>query len=154
MEGANDGGFVTYFVTLAGMLLPLVAGYLAYERSRYVAPYNNTLRIAKAEKNIASRESIIATNNQRMEDHFKRELEDNWCVFDEFRIYKENYNARHDMNPESLSGHFCEIHETFEDEAMKRYTKDVLKLTPVKPTVIIPKEQMNGQAKVIAEHNY
>lgn len=154
LEGANDGGYVTNFVTLAGMLLPLVAGYLAYERSRILAPYNNTLRIAKAEKNIASRESIIATNNQRMEDHFKRELENTWCVFDEFRIYKENYNARHEIKTESLAGHFCETHETFEREAMQRYTKDVLKLLPVQPTVIISKEQTNGHLKTLTEHNY
>ena len=136
------------------MLLPIGAGYLAYERSRYLSAYRNTLRIAGAEKEVAKKESAIATNNQRMEDHFKRELEDTWCVFDEFRIYKENYNAKHDIKPESLAGHFCETHETFEEEAMKRYTKDVLKLTPVKPTVIIPKEQMNGKAKVITQYNY
>jgi hypothetical protein len=80
LEGANGDDFVTWFVTLAGMLLPLVAGYLANERSLYTSPYNNTLRIAKAEKAVAQMESKVATDNQHMEDHFKREVQDRWAL--------------------------------------------------------------------------
>lgn len=152
LEGGNGDDFVTWFVTLAGMLLPLVAGYLADERSRYTSPYNNTKRITKAEKAVAQMESKIATNNQKMEDHFKREVQDRWALLQEFKIYKENYNLNKGIEKENIAGHFCETHDSFEREAVQRYQKEVLHQTPVQPTLIIAKEQMNGHAKQLNAH--
>jgi len=152
LEGGNGDDFVTWFVTLAGMLLPLVAGYLAYERSRYVAPYNNTKRIAKAEKAVAQMESKIATNNQRMEDHFKREVENSWGLLQEYKVYKENYNHNKGIAKENIAGHFCETHDSFEKEAVQRYQKEVLHQTPMQPTLIIAKEQMNGHTKQLPQN--
>lgn len=152
LEGGNGDDFVTWFVTLAGMLLPLVAGYLADERSRYTSPYNNTKRITKAEKAVAQMESKIATNNQKMEDHFKREVQDRWALLQEFKVYKENYTLNKGIEKENIAGHFCETHDSFEREAVQRYQKEVLHQTPVQPTLIIAKEQMNGHAKQLNEH--
>ncbi len=152
LEGGNGDDFVTWFVTLAGMLLPLVAGYLADERSRYTSPYNNTKRITKAEKTVAQMESKIATNNQKMEDHFKREVQDRWALLQEFKIYKENYNLKKGIEQENIAGHFCETHDSFEKEAVQRYQKELLHQTPKQPTLIIAKEQMNGHAKQLNEH--
>lgn len=152
LEGTNGDDFVTWFVTLAGMLLPLVAGYLANERSLYTSPYNNTLRIAKAEKVIAQMESKIATNNQRMEDNFKRKVQDRWALLQEFKVYKENYNLRKGIEKENIVGHFCETHDSFEHEAVQRYQKEVLHQTPVQPTLIITKEQMNGHNKQLPQN--
>ena len=133
------------------MLLPIGAGYLAYERSRYLSAYKNTIRIASAENEIAQKESKIATNNQHMEDHFKRELHDTWTVLDEFRIYKGNYNLKNNIKDENLAGHFCETYDSYEKEAMQRYKKEVLHITPVQPTVIFTKEQINGHAKQLPQ---
>lgn len=152
LEGGNGDDFVTWFVTLAGMLLPLVAGYLADERSRYTSPYNNTKRITKAEKAVAQMQSKIATNNQKMEDHFKREVQARWALLQEFKVYKENYNLNKGIEKENITGHFCETHDSFEREAVQRYQKEVLHQTPVQPTLIIAKEQMNGHAKQLNEH--
>lgn len=152
LEGANGDDFVTWFVTLAGMLLPLVAGYLANERSLYTSPYNNTKRIAKAEKEVAQMESRVATNNQKMEDHFKREVENNWGLLQEYKVYKENYNLEKGIEMENIAGHFCENHESFEREATQRYKKEVLHQVPLQPNLIIAKEQMNGHAKQLNEH--
>lgn len=152
LEGANDGGFVTYFVTLAGMLLPLVAGYFAYERSRYIAPYNNTLRIERAEKEIAKKESVIATNEQHMEDHFKKQLQKDWAFLDEFKTYKQNYNAKYEIPTEDLSGHFTETHETFAREAIDRYKQQMIQAEKLQPKLLITKEQQNGHAKTLLEN--
>lgn len=151
LEGANGNSFITYFVTLAGMLLPLVAGYLAFERSLYTSPYNNTLRINKAEKEVAKMESRIATNNQKMEDHFKREVQANWALLQEFKIYKENYNLKQGIKEENITGHFCENNESFEREAILRYKKEVLHQTPLHPNIIITKKQMNGHVKELPQ---
>ncbi|MFT3845786.1 MAG: hypothetical protein QM725_12090 [Lacibacter sp.] len=152
LEGGNGDDFVTWFVTLAGMLLPLVAGYLANERSLYTSPYYNTIRLAKAEKTVARMESKIATNNQKMEDHFKRKVQEYWALLQEFKVYKENYNQKNAIEQENITGHFCETHDRFEKEAVQRYQKEILHQTPVQPTLIITKEQMNGHAKQLNDH--
>lgn len=151
LEGTSGDETATYFLIIFGMLLPIFTGYLAYERSRYVAPYNNTLRIARNEKDVHRLETAIVSNEQKMLDHFKRELNDTWTVQDEFRVYKENYNDKHSIKKENLVGHFCEYYESFENEAMQRYTKDVLKQTPLQPTFINTKELMNGHTKVLPQ---
>jgi len=151
LEGASGDDATKYVVMILGMLLPIAVGYYAYKRSRYLNAYKNTLRIAGAEKEIAKKESTIATNNQQMEDHFKCELHDTWTVLDEFRVYKENYNEKHNIKKENLAGHFCETYNIFEKEAMERYKKEVLHITPVQPTLIFTKEQMNGRTKELPQ---
>lgn len=151
LEGASGDSFFTYFVVLAGMILPLIAGYLAYERSLYVSPYRNTLRIAKAEKQVAAMESKIATNKQKMEDHFKREVQDSWAVMQEFKVYKENYNIKNNIKEENVVGHYCENHDTFEREAVQRYKKEVLHQEPLQPTLILTQENLNGHTKELPQ---
>jgi uncharacterized membrane protein YedE/YeeE len=152
LEGASGDSIFTNFVVLAGMIIPIIAGYWACERSHYTSPYNNTKRIAKAEKAIAGMESRIATNNQKMEDHFKREVENSWGLLQEYKVYKENYNHNKGIAKENIAGHFCETHDSFEKEAVQRYQKEVLHQMPMQPTLIIAKEQMNGHAKQLNEH--
>jgi hypothetical protein len=147
LEGGHSDSIVTNFVIITGMLLPLVAGYLAYERSLFLSAYRNTLRIAKLEKEIAKMENRIATNNQRMENHFKKKLEDRWALLQEFKVYKENYNVKHGIPHENITGHFCETQESFMKEAIERYKKEAIQNEPLQPTVIIAEEQKNGHAK-------
>jgi len=130
LEGANGDSFVTYFVVLAGMILPVVLGYCAYERSLYLSPYGNTLRIAKAESKAAANNSKIAMSKQTMEQHFKQELQGSWALMQEFKVYKENYNIKHQIPKEKLTGHYCENHDSFEKEGAQRYSKEVLHKEP------------------------
>ena len=151
LEGANGDSIFTYFVVLAGMIIPVIAGYWACERSHYTSAYYNTKRIARGEKDVAQMESRIATNNQRMEDHFKREVQDSWGLLQEYKVYKENFNLKNGIKTEDIRGHFCETHDRFEQEAVQRYKKEVLHQTPLQPTLIIAKEQMNGHAKELEQ---
>lgn len=148
LEGANGEGFFTYFVVLAGLILPLITGYLAYERSLFVSAYKNTLRIATATKQIAKMESKIATNNQKMGDHFNREVEDSWAFMQEFKVYKENYNLKHSLPEEHVNGHYCETHERFIKEASERYQKQAIHKQEVPPIVVVAEDRMNGQMKL------
>jgi hypothetical protein len=145
LEGGHRDSIITNFVVITGMLLPLVAGYLAYERSLYIAAYRNTLRIDKLEEDIARMENKIATNNQRMETHFKKELQNRWAMLQEFKVYKENYNMRHEIPQENIAGHFCETQEGFTKEAIERYKRGAIHVEAVKPDFIIAEEQQNGQ---------
>lgn len=152
LEGNSGDETANNFLIIFGMMLPIFIGYLAYERSRYTSPYNNTLRIAKAEKAVAQMESKIATNNQKMEDHFKREVENSWGLLQEYKVYKENYNLNKGIEKENIAGHFCETHDSFEKEAVQRYQKEVLHQTPIQPTLVIAKEQMNGHSKQLPQN--
>ncbi|MEK9158319.1 MAG: hypothetical protein AAB638_04040 [Patescibacteria group bacterium] len=150
LEGANGDDFFTYFVVLAGMILPPVAGYLSAERSLYVSPYKNTLRIAKGEKNVAAMESKIATNNERRENHFKRELQNSIALLEEFKIFKQNYNIKHGIKEENLRGHYSENYESFEKEAITRYNKEILGGSHQQNTLVDTKEQLNGHSKSLS----
>ena len=151
LEGASEDDTITNFLLIFGLLLPIFTGYLAYERSRYITAYRNTLRITNAEKEISMMELKIASNNQRMQDHFKRELQDRWAVLDEFKIYKGNYNLKNSIPEEDIKGHFCETHDTFEKEALQRYKKEVLDKTPVQQTLSISEEQLNDNVKLLPQ---
>ena len=147
LEGGHGDTIVTNFVVITGMLLPLVAGYLAYERSLYLAAYGNTLRINQLEKDIARMGNKIATNNQRMETHFNKELNDRWAMLQEFKVYKENYNIKYDIPNEIIEGHFCETQGSFTREAAERYKRAIIHVESIKPDFIFAEEQQNGQAK-------
>lgn len=152
LEGGHGNSIITNFVILAGMLLPILAGYFTYERSRYLSPYNTIKRIEKAERKISQKTSKIATNKQRMEDHFKIKLQDTWAMLDEFKVYKGNYNSRHSIPDEDLSEHFCETHESYEYEAVQRYKKEVLQNpTTMQAAFINTKELLNGHSKEIPQ---
>jgi hypothetical protein len=147
LEGGHQDSIITNFVVITGMLLPLVAGYLSYERSLYVNAYYNTLRIEKLERQIARMENKIATNNQYMETHFKKEMNDRWALLQEFKVYKENFNSKYEIPHESIAGHFCETQESFTAEAAERYKRSVIHTEPLIPELIISAEQQNGHAK-------
>jgi hypothetical protein len=128
LEGANGDSIVENFVVLAGMLLPVIAGYLAAERNIYISAYKNTIRITREENGVAKMKLKIAANQQKMEDHFKRQVEMRWALFEEFKTYKENYNLKKGLKKEELTGHFCEHHDSFKKEANKRYVSKMTEL--------------------------
>lgn len=154
LEGGHGDSIVTNFVIITGMLLPLIAGYLAYERSLYISAYKNTLRIEKLEREIAKMENKIATNNQKMEIHFKKQLQNRWAMLQEFKVYKENYNIKNEIAQESTAGHFCQTQESFTQEGIERYKREVIHSEPVKPAYIVTEEQQNGHPKNLTPNFY
>jgi len=137
IEGGNSG-IITIMMIIIGMLLPVLAGYFAYERRRYYSPYINTLRIKNLERRIAKLNNLIQVNLQKMETHFKQKVSQEWALLQEFKTYKENYNLKNNIPVESLGGHFAETQHSFINEAIKRYNKEALQhknpeeSTPVK----------------------
>ena len=126
IEGGDGYGLISTTMIILGTLMPIIAGYYSYEKSRYINAYKNTNIIAALQKAIADSERNILTNKEKMENHFKRELQDRWAVLQEFKTYKENYNYKHSIPDESLKGHFCATQEDLRKEALERYTKQNL----------------------------
>jgi len=123
IEGGNGDGIVSTAMMIAGMLLPVVGGYYSYEKGRFISAYKNTNKVTSLEKEIAKSEMKIHSNNEKMENHFKKTLNNRWAVLQEFKTYKENYNLKHSIPEENLMGHFCATQETFRQEAIERYNK-------------------------------
>ncbi len=131
IEGVGASGPITMLMTILGLVVPIAAGYFAYDKSRYINVYKNTLAIARAEAAIADLECRIAANDETMQTHLKQQWERRWAIVQEFRTYKENYNRKHGIAVEQLQGHFCETQTTFIQEAITRYRRETLpQMTP------------------------
>ena len=126
IEGTTGDGLITTAMMLVGMLMPVIAGYFTYEKSRFYSPYKNTIEIEKLNRTIASCENRIKTNQELMENHFNRGCQENWAVLQEFKTYKENFNLKRDYPVENLSGHFCELQGNFKNEAITRYKQQMI----------------------------
>lgn len=143
LEGGHGFGDVTIVAMIFGMIAPIVAGYYGYERNRFKNAYNNTIKINKLQKSIADKSSKVKINQQRMEIHFKQRCQEQFAFFQEFKLYKENYNSRKGIEKENLQGDFCETQETFIKEAVERYNKAIIYDEPLPPTETTPAQQ-NG----------
>lgn len=144
LEGTHGLGDVTIVAMIFGMIAPMVAGYYGYEKNRYKAAYDNTVKINKLQRQIAEKNNIIKTNEQRMEIHFKQRCQEQWAILQEFKLYKENYNIKKGIDKEILTGHFCETQESFISEAVDRYHKSIIHDDVVQPVITNKTEQQNG----------
>jgi len=125
IEGGQSG-VITTLMIIIGMLLPVLAGYFAFERRKFYSPYINTLQIENLQHKIGRLQNIIQVNQQKMETHFKQEAAKAWAVLQEFKIYKENYNVKRDIPMENLTGYFSDNQQKFIEEAIQRYQKEAL----------------------------
>ncbi len=151
IEGGNGNGIIATAMMIAGMLIPIIAGYYAYEKRRYIAPYKNTLRIARLRTLIAKKENKIKVNQMRMENHFKQICEEEWAYLQEFKTYKENWNRKHSIPTEDLAGHYSASQESFIKEAISRYKKEAIQEEALKPDFIITPAEHNAYDAEIKE---
>jgi hypothetical protein len=136
IEGGNGSGMISTLMMLIGMLSPILAGYYDYMKSLYISPYKNTRRVEKLERQIAAKKNRIEANKQRMETQFKKQCQENWALLSEFRTYKENWNRKHRIEPESLVGHYSSTHDGYVKEAIERYKKETIHAETVQPNII------------------
>lgn len=146
IEGAGSSGPITVLMTILGLVVPIAAGYFAFDKSRYINVYKNTLAITRAEAAIADLECRIATNDETMQTHLKQQWERRWAIVQEFRTYKENYNRKHGITTEQLQGHFCETQTAFIQEVVTRYHRETTTTSMVASTLSQP-PSANGVAK-------
>jgi hypothetical protein len=151
IEGGEGNGIIATAMMIAGILIPIIAGYYAYEKRRYISPYKNTRRIDRLNHLVADKTNNLKANEQRMETHFKKECGENWAYHQEFKTYKENYNRKNRIAEENLAGHFCETQDSFIREAIERYKKEAIQQETITPQVIITPAQKNGHDESIKE---
>lgn len=151
IEGGEGNGIISTTMMIAGMLIPIIAGYYAYEKRRYISPYKNTCRIEHLIKMIAAMTNKVKVNEQRMESHFKKECQEYWAFLQQFKTYKENYNLKHSIPEENIIGHFCETQDNFIREAIERYMKDAIQSEGATPQLIFNPVKVNLQDENIEE---
>ncbi len=149
IEGSAGNGVITIALTIGGMIIPVIAGYCAYEISRYISAYKNTKGVIKAEKQLKENETRIEQNKVRLEKTYKEMCEDKWAVNSEFRTYKEVYNKRHGLPLEYLEEHFCRSQEEFMKQADSRFYRMVIKTEAITPDIIFIPERKTLKRKII-----
>jgi len=120
IEGGVVGGLLYYGFILLSVVLPLIAGYIRRDTMQYLDPYENTLEQRKTTHRIQTMREQIEINTRAREDYFRYILAHFWKVFNSFKTYKENYNARFKIT-ESIEAHYCTTFESFQAEARTRY---------------------------------
>lgn len=121
IEGANGIGIISTAMIILGMLLPVVAGYYAYERSIYVSAFKNTNNIFRLrEINIKAKEKIIQ-NTESIKNFVQEKLQDSWAILQEFIVYKNNYNSINNIEAKNLLDHFCATEPKYKQEGLRRY---------------------------------
>ncbi len=130
IEGANGIGIISTAMIILGMLLPVVAGYYAYERSIYVSAFKNTNNIFRLrEINIKAKEKIIQ-NTESIKNFVQEKLQDSWAILQEFIVYKNNYNSINNIEPENLLDHYSSTESKYKQEGSRRYFAKINNLLP------------------------
>jgi hypothetical protein len=121
IEGSHDSGIISTAMIILGMLLPVVAGYYAYERSIYISAYKNTKNIDRLNEIILKARKNIIRNSQQIKNYVQKKLQDSWAILQEFIVYKNNYNSINNVDPENLSDHYCATEPKYKSEGIRRY---------------------------------
>jgi hypothetical protein len=122
-EGGGETGPAGIALIIFSLLLPIIGGFLAYEYFKYLGTYKNTKRMNKISQKIVRIDQRLSNHELEEEHHFLRRCNDRYAVIQEFMTYKGNYNTKHGIPNETLTGHFCATRESFYQKAKHEYQK-------------------------------
>jgi|GEM_PF-2346812 len=125
IEGGRAGGILYYGLILLSMALPVIAGYFKWESEQHGKIYQNTLNYHKTSKLIHILDLSIVATMKDVKDVVEYSTMKAWQVFARFKLYKENYNAKHNVTKEICELHYCKNASTFAEEAISRFGDDV-----------------------------
>lgn len=112
IEGGRTGSIVYYGFIALSTVLPLIAGTIAWEISRYYDSYKQTRRYRTALRRLDRLTSKVGQNVQREKESYGAMLTIYWNRYNDFRSFKENFDLRHRTNgsvAEALSYDFEEF---------------------------------------------
>lgn len=127
--GATQTSGILYvsFIALS-MLLPIIAGSIRWDAMRFIDAYKTTRAHRDIDSRLAQIDSILRQNEEYESNFYKIKSIEFWDHVNEFRTYKDLYNAKYDI-VEHLGGHFAQTYDAFQREAYKRYESDLRDLT-------------------------
>ncbi|MEM7368714.1 MAG: hypothetical protein AAF587_08920 [Bacteroidota bacterium] len=137
VEGGVAGSFLYYsFIILAGVL-PLVVGYLRWDKSHYYDAYTNRSRLNAIEQELKTIDQKIAVIQLGEHFNLKNQVQGSWALLSEFRVYKEIYNHRKKIT-ENLNKHFTKDKESFQKEARRQYEDGLESAKKISPQTVLP----------------
>lgn len=123
----SSGTLYFGFIALS-MMLPVVAGVIRWDAMRFIDAYKTTRAHRDIDSRLAQIDSILRQNEEYESNFYKIKSIEYWDTLNEFRTYKDLYNAKYDL-VEPLGGHFAHTYDAFQREAYKRYESDLRDLT-------------------------
>jgi hypothetical protein len=119
IEGGHTGTIVYWGFIALSVTLPMIAGSFGWEISSFYDIYKQTRKYRKAQQQCENITHLIERNIQREEDFYNLTMTSYWARFNDFRSYKEIYNAKRGIQEESANGYYD--FERFRQAASLRY---------------------------------
>jgi hypothetical protein len=98
IEGGRTGSIVYYGFIALSTVLPLIAGTIAWEISRYYDSYKQTRRYRTALRRLQRLTLRVGQNIQEEKEAYSAMLTIYWNRYNDFRSCKENHDQNHRTN--------------------------------------------------------
>jgi hypothetical protein len=119
IEGGRTGSIVYYGFIALSTVLPLIAGTIAWEISRYYDSYKQTRKYRTSLRRLDRLSSRVARNLQRERDFYSTMLTAYWNRYNDFRSFKENYDLKHRSNGSTAEAQSYDFEEFRRVSAMR-----------------------------------
>jgi hypothetical protein len=120
IEGGHTGSIVYYGFIALSTVLPLIAGTIAWEISRYYDSYKQTRKYRRALRRLDRLIKSMERNVQREEESYNAMLTTYWDRYNDFRSFKETFDQKHGTNG-SFAEPLCYDFDEFKRISSLRY---------------------------------
>jgi hypothetical protein len=120
IEGGQTGSVLYYGFIALSMVLPVIAGTIAWEISTYYDSYKLTKKFRRSLLQLEEFSNKINQNLQIQEDFYEITLMKSWDRVNDFRSVKEYYDVKHRMDGIMHSG-YVSSYESFKSMADTRF---------------------------------
>lgn len=151
IEGGHTGSIVYFGFIALSMVLPLIAGTIAWEISRFYDAYKQTRKYRRARLRLEKLTQRIERNIQREEDAYTVMLTSYWDRYNDFRSYKENYDLRKGVAA-GPGEKFCPDFEEFKRIASLRYGPVRRSVVHDAEVLVLPPVNGNGTHFAETDH--
>ena len=149
VEGNMAEGLLYYGFIVLAVVFPLVVAYLRWERNHYYDAYRNRHELNKVQEDLKVIEEQISVNKLQEHLNLKNQVNEEWSLLSEFRVYKENYNLKKGIENENLSKHFAKDKKSFSKEAKQQYVEGLRSDQPNHHHTSLPANYSTGRKKIL-----
>jgi len=149
-EGGVQVGGSTEALIILSMIIPLIAGVLWWDIQQYRHALLNRKKLERLKLRI---QNVIENKNQmiiRKDTFFIDECNAFYTTYTRFKINKEYYNFKHELQNEDMTNHYCWNSEKFSDKAKieisRKVTESEVKIKIFDDELIKPGNKLNQQS--------
>jgi hypothetical protein len=127
IEGGSHGALYYGFILLS-MALPIIAGYFKWDSEQHGKLYKNSEQYFKAENLIHILKLTITATMKDVKNIVDLSSLKAWQIFEQFKLYKENYNLKHNLPIENIDSHYCKSSQLFFEKALTLFGQEVAEI--------------------------